>query len=90
VNADDGGFNASVSNEVTINVQHIDVYRVIVAGVGIVYYGEERPEAFRQFSLYVIRSPGVAVVLFKNYDVIKRHHFEAPIRLNKAPLYPNG
>jgi hypothetical protein len=56
----------------------IDQYRIVVAGIGIVYYGEDRPEALRQFRLSVIRSSGATVALFKNYDVIKQHRFEAP------------
>jgi hypothetical protein len=55
-------------------------YRTAVAGGGIVYDGQSRTEAYRQFDLFVAQSKdersataakGVAV--FKDYDIVREY-----------------
>jgi hypothetical protein len=57
----------------------MDQYRVVVWGNGIVYNGT-KPEALRQFSLFVIQSKKAksqsdrrSVTLFKNFEVIREY-----------------
>ena len=55
-------------------------YRIVVGGTGMVYDGESKSEAMRQFRLFVIQSKtatsnsaGKLVTLFKNYAIIKEY-----------------
>jgi hypothetical protein len=63
--------------------RNIDVnqYRVVVAVVGIVYDGDSRSEANRQFNLFADLSGKAktqpdrkSVTLFKNYEIVREYH----------------
>jgi hypothetical protein len=59
----------------------IDQYSLVVGCLGNVYDGESRSEALRQFRLFMIKSrnarsksAGVAVTLFKNYEILREYN----------------
>ena len=52
---------------------HVDQYRLIVEGAGIVYDGESEMEARRQYRDSVSRSNGEAVTLFKGYEIVRQY-----------------
>ena len=56
-------------------------YSLVVGRLGKVYDGYSRSEALRQFRLFMIESrnarsnsAGVAVTLFKNYEILREHN----------------
>jgi len=56
----------------------IDQYSLVVGELGKVFDGCSRPEANRQFALFVIqskiarsKSDGKPVTLFKNYEIVR-------------------
>ena len=58
----------------------VDLYRVVVWGTGVVYDGT-KPEALRQFNLFVVQSKNAeseserrSITLFKNFEVIREYH----------------
>ena len=55
-------------------------YRTAVAGAGIVYDGQSRTEAFRQFDWFVAQSKdeqsttaAKRVAVFKSYDILREY-----------------
>ena len=58
----------------------VDLYRVVVWGAGVVYDGT-KPEALRQFNLFVVQSKNAkseserrSITLFKNFEMIREYH----------------
>ena len=58
----------------------VDLYRVVVWGTGVVHEGT-KPEALRQFNLFVVQSKNAeseserrSITLFKNFEVIREYH----------------
>lgn len=58
----------------------IDQYSLVVGELGKVFDGRSRPEANRQFALFVIRSifarsksDGKPITLFKNYEIVREY-----------------
>jgi hypothetical protein len=58
----------------------IDQYSLVVGELGKVFDGCSRPEANRQFALFVIqskiarsKSDGKPVTLFKNYEIVREY-----------------
>jgi hypothetical protein len=63
-----------------IGISPVIKYRLLVGGVGIAYEGESESEAGHQFNMFMAKSKnpksssaGEAVMLFKNYEVIREH-----------------
>ena len=69
-----------LSTTIILVMPFIDQYSLVVGELGKVFDGCSRPEANRQFALFVIqskiarsKSDGKPVTLFKNYEIVREY-----------------